>query len=99
MKETFTCDAKTASAELKVDGERTHGTPLHECVESALDEYFKRLDGHKAGGLFKLVITQVEEPLLRTVMRHTRGNQSLAAEILGINRTTLRNKLKLYKIQ
>jgi Fis family transcriptional regulator len=46
--------------------------------------------------LYELVLGEVEPPLLRTVMEYTRGNQSRAAEILGINRGTLRKKLKTY---
>lgn len=47
--------------------------------------------------LYKLVLQEVEEPLFETVLNYTRGNQSRAAEVLGINRTTLRKKLKQYR--
>ncbi len=74
--------------------------PLSGCVEAALVSYFKDLDGHTpAGDLYQMVISEVERPLLAAVMQHARGNQSLAAEILGINRGTLRKKLQQYGLE
>lgn len=70
--------------------------PLRECAEAALRRYFKDLDGHVPGNLYTLVVNEVEEPLLRAVLEFTRGNQSRAAEILGINRSTLRKKLRAH---
>jgi Fis family transcriptional regulator len=84
----------------KVDSFSTPATsihpPLHSCVRAMLDRYFNDLDGHKPGNLYDLVIDEVEQPLLETVLHYTRGNQSKAAEILGMNRTTLRKKLRKY---
>jgi Fis family transcriptional regulator len=54
------------------------------------------LNGHKPGDLYELVLGEVELPLFSSVMNYTQGNQSRAAEILGINRATLRKKLKHY---
>src|SRR5690606_26650754 len=71
-----------------------HAASLRECAANALDRYFDELDGHVPANLYALVINEVEEPLLRAVLRFTRGNQSRAAEILGINRSTLRKKLR-----
>lgn len=74
--------------------------PLSGCVEAALVSYFKDLDGHApAGDLYHMVISEVERPLLAAVMQHARSNQSLAAEILGINRGTLRKKLQQYGLE
>ncbi len=70
--------------------------PLREHAEAALGAYFERLNGHRPAGLYELVMREVEEPLFRAVMRHTEGNQCRAAEILGINRGTLRRKLEDY---
>ncbi len=70
--------------------------PLRDVTEDALKKYFKDLNGHAAGDLYGLVLSEVEAPLFRTVMIHTDGNQSRAAEILGLNRATLRKKLKTY---
>jgi Fis family transcriptional regulator len=70
--------------------------PLRDLTAESLRRYFKDLNGHKPGDLYGLVLGEVEAPLFETVMEHTRGNQSQAAEILGINRATLRKKLKHY---
>ena len=70
--------------------------PLSNSVKRALDRYFRDLNGEKTTDLYELVIREVERPLLEVVMRHTKSNQCQAAEILGINRNTLRKKLKLH---
>ena len=70
--------------------------PLREHAEAALGAYFERLNGHRPSRLYELVMREVEEPLFRAVMCHTDGNQCRAAEILGINRGTLRRKLEDY---
>jgi len=56
------------------------------------------LDGFKACDLYLMVMNQVEAPMLEVVLTHTQGNQSQAAELLGINRGTLRKKLKQYHL-
>ena len=73
--------------------------PLSALTDEALKSYFESLNGHKPGDLYQLVIGEVEKPLFRAVLTYTKGNQSEAAEILGINRGTLRKKLKDYKLQ
>lgn len=70
--------------------------PLAAAVEAALERYFDDLDGTPPGDLYHLVLSEMELPLLTAVMRHTRGNQSQASVLLGINRGTLRKKLKIY---
>ena len=70
--------------------------PLCELVRKSLDRYFKDLNGQPAAELYDLVISQVERPLLEIVMRETRGNVSRAAQMLGINRGTLRTRLNKY---
>lgn len=70
--------------------------PLRQLTEEALDSYFETLNGHNPGELYSLVIGEVEQPLLKAVLEYTEGNQSRAADILGINRGTLRKKLKTY---
>ena len=72
--------------------------PLREHTEEALQQYFTTLNGDRPGDLYDLVIGEVEEPLFRAVMEYTQGNQSQAAGILGINRGTLRKKLKAYSL-
>ena len=68
--------------------------PLCDLTEEALSSYFETLNGHKPNALYELVIGEVEKPLLRTVLEYADGNQSRAADILGINRGTLRKKLR-----
>ena len=80
-----------------VNGKLIHRT-LKESTETALQEYFKTLNGNAPNGLYKLVINEVELPLIEAVMAFTHKNQSQAAEILGINRSTLRKKLKLFEL-
>ena len=72
--------------------------PLSALTDEALKSYLKSLNGHKPAELYQLVMGEVEKPLFKTVMDYTGGNQSQAAEILGINRGTLRKKLKNYKL-
>lgn len=73
--------------------------PLSTLTDEALRDYFRSLNGQKPGDLYSLVIGEVEKPLLRAVLDYTNGNQSEAAEILGINRGTLRKKLKTYRLR
>ena len=77
---------------------RTHGKelPLRTHAERALSDYFASLNGHHPAHLYDLVLREVEEPLLKAVLDYTEGNQVRAADILGINRGTLRKKLKTY---
>ena len=72
--------------------------PLKNSTESALDKYFKTLNGTKPDNLYNLVIKEVEAPLMKKIMEYTENNQTQASKILGINRTTLRTKLKEYKL-
>lgn len=72
--------------------------PLRESVNKALENYLAQLDGQPVNNLYELVITEIEAPLLRAVMRHTNNNQTQASSLLGLNRSTLRKKLKQYDI-
>lgn len=72
--------------------------PLHKHTEEALNEYFRSLNGDRPGDLYDLVIGEVERPLFKAVLDYTQGNQSQAAGILGINRGTLRKKLRTYSL-
>lgn len=72
---------------------------LSENVLEALKDYFATLDGHGANNLYELVLSEVERPLLRAVMQHCNHNQSKAAQVLGLSRSTLRKKMNLYGIE
>ena len=72
---------------------------LSACVRNAVQEYFKHLDGEKPGTIYDMVLASVEKPLIETVLQHAAGNQTHAAELLGINRNTLRKKMQIYRIK
>ncbi|HAC86801.1 MAG: DNA-binding transcriptional regulator Fis [Gammaproteobacteria bacterium] len=65
-------------------------------VEKALRRYFQHVEDEPVTDLHRMVMSEVEAPLLEAVMRYTRKNQSRASIMLGLNRGTLRTKLKLY---
>lgn len=69
---------------------------LRNSVEQALKNYFDHLDGQDVTDVYEMVLCEVEAPLLESVMEHVKGNQTRASEILGLNRGTLRKKLKQY---
>ena len=72
------------------------GQPLRESVKQAMRNYFAQLSGEEVTDLYELFLSEVEAPLLEEVMTYVRGNQTRAANLLGINRGTLRKKLKKY---
>ena len=73
-------------------------TDIPDCVNQSLDQYFKDLNGENTTNVYDMVVGLVEKPLLTYIMGISKGNQSKAAEILGLNRNTLRKKLKQHKI-
>jgi Fis family transcriptional regulator, factor for inversion stimulation protein len=92
----MTAKKKTRSRE--TFSAKAHGreVPLRSHAERALSDYFTSLNGHRPAHLYDLVLREVEEPLFRVVLDYAEGNQSRAAGILGINRGTLRKKLKQF---
>ena len=71
---------------------------IAEAVTQSLNEYFILLDGEPADDIYRMVIDNVEKTLLANVLARAEGNQTHAADMLGINRTTLRNKLKTHRL-
>ena len=71
---------------------------LRSCVSNVLNEYFEQVDPEMVNGLYEMVLSEVEAPLLEAVMQKARSNQSRAAQMLGLNRGTLRKKLKQYDL-
>lgn len=69
---------------------------LYNAVKHSIRRYLYELEGEEPSDMYDMVLRQIEQPLLETVMEHTHGNQSRAAEYLGLNRGTLRKKLRLY---
>ena len=70
--------------------------PLRDSVKQAVNKQLKQLDNANIDKLYEMVLAEVEAPLLEEVMTYTRGNQTRAAIMMGINRGTLRKKLKQY---
>jgi Fis family transcriptional regulator len=77
----------------------THDNEMARTVKRAIEGYFKDLDGEKASGVYDMVINSVEKPLLESVLSRVRGNQTHAAQMLGLNRNTLRKKMKAHGIK
>ncbi len=69
---------------------------LADNVQRAMEAYFDDLDGHEASNLHSLFLEEVEKPFFEVVMKYTKGNITHAAKILGLNRVTLRSRLKKY---
>jgi Fis family transcriptional regulator len=72
---------------------------IAECVRKSLERYFKDLDGERPRSIYDMVLKNVEKPMLETVLTKADGNQTIAAEMLGINRNTLRKKMAQHKIK
>ncbi|GAA6183962.1 MAG: DNA-binding transcriptional regulator Fis [Aliiglaciecola sp.] len=70
--------------------------PLRDSVKQAVNKYLRQLDNTDVENVYELVLAEVEAPLLEEIMTFTRGNQTRAAIMMGINRGTLRKKLKQY---
>jgi Fis family transcriptional regulator len=70
--------------------------PIRRSVTSALELYLDDMSGHEVTDLYNVVLSEVEPAILDVVMKHVDGNQTDAAEMLGVSRGTLRKKLKLY---
>ena len=71
---------------------------LSSTVRKVMRQYFKDLDGEKCTGIYEMVVAAVEKPMLKVVMFQAQGNQTRAAELLGLNRNTLRKKLQQHGI-
>ncbi len=71
---------------------------IAESVFRTLDQYFRDLDGERPAAIYDMVIRNVERPMLEFVLQQAKGNQTVAADMLGINRNTLRRKLTDYDL-
>ena len=72
---------------------------LADCVKRSLERYFEDMDGEKPTSIYEMVLKNIEKPMIETVLGQAKGNQTLAAEMLGINRNTLRSKMQLLRIK
>ncbi len=75
------------------------GNEIADTVRRSLEKYFRDLDGEKPRSVYDMVIRNVERPLLEVVLDRAEGNQTIAAQMLGINRNTLRKKMQTLKIK
>ncbi len=73
--------------------------PLEQCVRETLERYFDDLGDSEPHHVLAMVLTCVEKPVLEVALEKSGGNQSRAAEMLGITRSTLRKKLQAHQIQ
>ena len=72
---------------------------IQEVVQKSLEEYFNDLGEQQPSNIYDMVVLTVEKPILQVVMSRADGNQSHAAQMLGINRNTLRKKMKVHGIK
>ena len=72
---------------------------LADSVKRSLERYFKDMDGEKPTSIYDMVLKNVEKPMIELVLTQAQGNQTHAAEMLGINRNTLRKKMKQLRIK
>lgn len=82
----------------KIQTRRSDDLPFSSHVKIAVDHYLSQLNGDDPNGLYAMVIGEVEKPLFETVLKYAGYNQSKAAKMLGISRSTLRNKIQQYGI-
>jgi len=72
---------------------------LGDAVRRSLERYFRDLDGETPSAIYDMVLRIIEKPMIETVLRQAEGNQTNAAEMLGINRNTLRKKMQQLRIK
>lgn len=72
---------------------------LADCVKRSLERYFKDMDGERPTSIYEMVLKNIEKPMIETVLGHAKGNLTLAAAMLGINRATLRTKMQQLRIK
>ena len=77
----------------------TSSSKLADAVKESLDDYFTHLDGQPPHAIYDMVLGCVERPMLEFILNKVGGNQSKAAEVLGLNRNTLRKKMAQYHLQ
>jgi len=72
---------------------------ISDCIRHSLERYFKDLDGAKPRAIYDMVLKNIERPMIEIVLDRAEGNQTIAADMLGINRNTLRKKIQSLKIK
>lgn len=90
------CHRSIHQVESSLDNNLHAHEPLRVHVERVVRQYFALLDDEEPTDLYELILKEVEQPLLSVVLEKSRGNQTKCAQMLGLNRGTLRKKLKIY---
>jgi len=85
---------KQTAAKTRTKTGKAGPPPLKDSAQEAISHFLETLDGEPCSELYDMVLHQVEEPLFRAVLDYTKHNQSHAAAMLGLNRGTLRKKLR-----
>ena len=96
--ETAPVAEATSAATTAANDDISKAKTLRDSVAIALNNYLAPLDGQDVCDVYNMVLSEVEAPLLEEVMRYTRNNQTRASQMLGLNRGTLRKKLKQYDL-
>jgi Fis family transcriptional regulator len=91
-------ESQISKTVLPVDNSQAQAQTLRDAVEKAMSNYFDQLEGQDVRDVYDFVLAEVEAPLLESVMKFTRENQTKASLVLGLNRGTLRKKLKQYDL-
>lgn len=98
--DTFVTDSPDSQPQtndsFQVDSSVEQPQTLRDSVEVAMRNYFAHLEGQDVANVYQMVMSEVEAPMLEAVMRFCRDNQTKASQVLGLNRGTLRKKLKQY---
>lgn len=89
---------ESSAASATPSEEISQAKTLRDSVAIALNNYFSNLDGQDVSDVYNMVLSEIEAPLLEEVMKYTRNNQTRASQMLGLNRGTLRKKLKQYDL-
>lgn len=93
-------DFQATTADMNHTGENQTQeiSQLSHAVKHSIRRYLFELEGTQPNDMYDLVLRQIEQPLFEAILEHTKGNQSRAAEMLGLNRGTLRKKLRSYNL-
>ncbi len=94
--ETLAERKPNTSLDLPAEGGNGKGSSLRQSVRLAVRAYLEELEGELGSEVYQMVLAEVEAPLLEEIMQYTRNNQTRASQMLGLNRGTLRKKLKQY---
>ncbi len=94
--ETLAERKPNTSLDVPADSDNGKGTSLRHSVRLAVRAYLEELEGELGSEVYQMVLAEVEAPLLEEIMQYTRNNQTRASQMLGLNRGTLRKKLKQY---